>query len=228
LTGRPTHSIEALPNWKISNRLQQLGGCGNCSSQWTVEPNPRDLELGPGAVVTSTAECDLLHAFSQNEAWLRTALQARLGGADEVEEVMQEVALAAASQAAKSEPVQRVGPWLYRVALRQVMLFRRKAGRRRKLMDGFQRLANRTAQRTPLEFLLSQERQKLVREAMSPMAELDRQLLMLKYVDGLSYGEIAERLGVTARAVQSRLHRARTALRNNLSVEVTGENDESS
>ena len=53
-----------------------------------------------------------------------------LGNHDEVDEVMQEIALAAATQASKQQPpIHRVGPWLYRVALRQVMLFRRKAGR---------------------------------------------------------------------------------------------------
>jgi RNA polymerase sigma factor (sigma-70 family) len=39
---------------------------------------------------------------------------------------------------------------------------------------------------------------------------------MLKYVDGLSYGEIAQRIGVTASSVQSRLHRARALLREKL------------
>lgn len=96
------------------------------------------------------------------------------------------------------------------------MLLRRKAGRRRKLIDRFQRLKTERTQRTPLQFLLSQERGSLVRSAMSEMTELDRQLLMLKYVDGLTYGKIAQRLGVSASAVQSRLHRARAALRESI------------
>lgn len=141
----------------------------------------------------------------------------RLGCAHEVEEVLQEVAIAAANQSAKREPVDRVAPWLYRVAIRQVMLFRRKAGRRRRLMANAARLANEgdslSPAREPLEWLISLERQSEVRSAMSTLSERDRQLLMLKYVDGLSYGEIAQRIGVTASSVQSRLHRARATLR---------------
>ena len=163
------------------------------------------------------AVLDPLEALPEHEAWLRTTLLARLGNRDEVEEVMQEVAVAAANQSAKKEPVDRVGPWLYRVAMRQMLLFRRKAGRRRKLINNVvqarQPTEEDTRSRSPLDFLLSQERQEEVRQAMIKMTERDRQLLMLKYVEGLSYGEIAKRVGVSASAVQSRLHRARGLLR---------------
>jgi RNA polymerase sigma-70 factor (ECF subfamily) len=169
--------------------------------------------------MTSTLASDPLVALPEHEAWLRTTLLARLGNRDEVEEVMQEVAVAAANQSAKAEPVERTGPWLYRVAMRQMMLYRRKAGRRRKLIH---RIAERPlvkdepAARSPLEFLISEERQSEVRDALVNLGERDRQLLMLKYVDGLSYSEIAEYVGVTPAAVQSRLHRARAALRKQL------------
>lgn len=177
--------------------------------------------------MTSTAEQDLLQEFSRHEAWLRTALHSRLGNSDEVDEVMQEVALAAANQSAKSQTVERIGPWLYRVALRQVMLFRRKAGRRKKLVDRFRHARVERHERTPLQFLLSQEQARLVRQAMSEMPELERQLLMLKYVEGFSYGGIADRLGVSASAVQSRLHRARAALRESIMASESGASDES-
>lgn len=176
--------------------------------------------------MSATAECDLLAGLSHHESWLRTALHSRLGSLDEVDEVMQEVALAAANQASKNVAVERIGPWLYRVALKQVMLFRRKAGRRRRLVQSAQQRSVEKTSACPLQFLLSQERQQMVRKAMGRMNDLDRQLLMLKYVDGLTYGQIADRLGVTASAVQSRLHRARALMRNNLVIDQVGGNDE--
>jgi RNA polymerase sigma factor (sigma-70 family) len=167
--------------------------------------------------MTASSVCDPLEAFPEHQAWLRTTLLARLGCAHEVEEVLQEVAIAAANQSAKREPVERVAPWLYRVALRQMMLFRRKAGRRKKLIENAARLAPETDShsrtREPLDWLISVERQGEVRTAMGSLSERDRQLLMLKYVEGLSYGEIAQRIGVTPSSVQSRLHRARALLR---------------
>lgn len=170
--------------------------------------------------MTSTTVCDPLESLPEHEAWLRTTLLARLGNRDEVEEVMQEVAVAAASQSAKAEPVDRAGPWLYRVAIRQMMLFRRKAGRRKKLLNNVIQARQPTdvdgRTRTPIEFLCSLERQEEVRVALAKMSERDRQLLLLKYVEGMSYGDIATQLGVTASAVQSRLHRARGLLRREL------------
>ncbi len=170
--------------------------------------------------MSAATVCDPLEALPQHEGWLRTTLLSRLGNRDEVEEVMQEVAVAAANQSAKAEPVDRAGPWLYRVAMRQMLLFRRKAGRRRKLMH---RIVERPlpdgdghASRSPLQFLIDKERQGEVRRAMVKMTERDRQLLMLKYVEGLSYGQIAEHMGVSASAVQSRLHRARAQMRKHL------------
>lgn len=164
--------------------------------------------------------CDPMEALPQHQAWLRTILLARLGSWDEVEEVMQEVAVAAASQSAKREPVDRVGPWLYRVALRQVMLFRRKQGRRRKLSANLAQTMQPTEiderSQSPLEWMLGQERNRLVGEALSQMSERDRQLLLLKYVEGFSYEEISQRVGISASAVQSRLHRARKLLKQQL------------
>lgn len=161
--------------------------------------------------------CDPAEDFANHQSWLRTVLLSRLGNREEADEVLQEVALAAASQSARREPIDRIGPWLYRVALRQVLLLRRRQGRRRRLMNN---LASDmpptevcTKNRTPLEWMLSQERGQLVKNAMAALGERDRQLLLLKYVDGLSYEAIGQALGVTASAVQSRLHRARRLLR---------------
>lgn len=170
--------------------------------------------------MTTAAVIDPLEAFPEHEAWLRTTLQARMGNRDEVEEVMQEVAVAAANQSTKPEQIERVGPWLYRVAMRQMLIFRRKAGRRRKLIHNVALVRQPTDVDSrvvsPLEFLVGQERQQDVRQAMRNLSERDRQLLMLKYVEGMSYGQIANQVGVTASAVQSRLHRARAELRKQL------------
>lgn len=171
--------------------------------------------------MTITTLLDPLAALPEHEAWLRTTLLSRLGNLEEVEEVMQEVALAAAAQASRAEKVESVAPWLYRVALRQMLLFRRRAGRQRKLVQNVAttcRPSEVAAGRTPLEYLLHQERRQEVRQALLTVGERERQLLMLKYVEGLSYCEIAQRLGVSAPAVQSRLHRARRLLRNRLKI----------
>ncbi len=182
------------------------------------------------SMTLTTAEnlFDPLEAMPAHDTWLRTALFSRLGNQHEVEEVMQEVAVAAASRSAKFVAVEKTGPWLYRVAIRQMLLFRRKAGRQRKLIRGVAELQGRgecdSRAHSPLEFLLNAERQQAVRHALGKMAERDRQLLLMKYVEGLSYNQIAECLGVSPSVIQSRLHRARAILRERL-VRVVGNSE---
>ncbi len=58
-------------------------------------------------------------------------------------------------------------------------------------------------------------RQKIL-GALRSLSEEDRVVVSLKYMDGLSYREIAELTGATESAVESRLFRARQALRKKL------------
>lgn len=186
-------------------------------------------------IPASQLACDPAEEFASHQGWLRTVLLSRLGNCEEADEVLQEIALAAANQSAKREPVERVGPWLYRVALRQVLLLKRRQGRKRRLLSN---VINRTQvteectrTRSPLDWMLNQERDKKVRIVVNEMGERDRQLLLLKYVEGLSYEEISLKLGVTPSSVQSRLHRARKLLREQLVqaeiVDVQGVRDSS-
>ena len=48
-----------------------------------------------------------------------------------------------------------------------------------------------------------------VRDLLARMDQPDRELLALRYVVGLTGGEIGEHLGVTPEAIRSRLHRLR-------------------
>ena len=71
------------------------------------------------------------------DRWLRTVIFSRLRDGHATDEVMQEVALAAVRQAAPLRNHEKAAPWLYRLAVRQVLLYRRKKGRQRKLTDGY-------------------------------------------------------------------------------------------
>src|SRR5580704_9919043 len=68
--------------------------------------------------------------------WLRTVIAARSRDASAVDEVYQEVALAVVKQEA-DVPDARVAPWLYRIAVRQALLYRRRLGRQRRLQANF-------------------------------------------------------------------------------------------
>ena len=163
-------------------------------------------------------------ALAEHAGWLRAAVSARLGERQGVEEVLQEVALAAVGPGAPAVGATNPGAWLYRVAVRQVLLYRRKAGRRRRLAEGHARHAEgaKSAGGDPLGWLLDQERGRLVREAMARLPARDAEMLTLKYAEGLTAAAIADRLGLGVAAVEARLHRARGRLRGLLAGVIDG------
>ncbi|HEX4132841.1 MAG TPA: RNA polymerase sigma factor [Pirellulales bacterium] len=155
-----------------------------------------------------------------HDRWLRTVVLARLGDWQAVDEVMQEVSLAAVRQRAPIHDRAKVAPWLYRLAVTQALLYRRKCGRRRKLTDRYAQRNQPTEvdSRTPdpLDWLVSDERRRMVRAALDKLPGRDAEILLMKYAENCNYHEIAERLGIGHSAVEARLHRARARLRREL------------
>ena len=68
----------------------------------------------------------------------------------------------------------------------------------------------------PLQYLLADERRKMVRLALSKLNPRDAEMLLLKYTENWNYQIIGEHLGMTRSAVESRLHRARQKMRTEL------------
>lgn len=166
--------------------------------------------------------------LSENDRWLRTSLYARLRDPHAVDEVMQEVALAVFANGDQLRDVAKASPWLYRIAIRQSLLYRRKRGRQRALSQRYFERVKRSPEfeEDSAAWLLAMERNAIVRQALDELPARDAEMLMLKYCEGWSYQQIAERMGVTVSAVESRLHRGRRRLRGRLTamgvVEVTG------
>jgi RNA polymerase sigma-70 factor (ECF subfamily) len=156
-------------------------------------------------------------ALARHDRWLRTVVLARLGEPPAVDEVMQEIALAAVGQQQPLHDPARVGAWLYRVAIRQVLLYRRRHGRQRRLLQGFAQTqtdhSELTASADPLHWLLLDERKALIRTALARLPQRDAEILLLKYTEDWSYRELAAHLGLSESAVEARLHRARQRLR---------------
>lgn len=171
-------------------------------------------------VPANASAIDWSAEMARHDRWLRTVIVARLGGRDGVEEVVQEVALAAVRQQSPLADHSKVAPWLYRLAVVQSLLYRRRRGRQRKLVNGFaqQRALGAIDQNDidPLAWLLADERRRLVREAVARLPTRDAEILLLKYTEGWSYHQLAEHLGISHSAVETRLHRARARLREEL------------
>jgi RNA polymerase sigma-70 factor (ECF subfamily) len=164
-----------------------------------------------------------------HRGWLRTVIYARLGEPSAVDDVLQDVSLAAIGTPAGSATSVVVPAWLYRVAVRQALLHRRRMGRERRRLKRYAvRHELRNGKPTtddPLGWLLADERTALVRQALGKLTSRERELLLLKYTENWSYRELAERLNISESALEARLHRARHRLRDLLTRQRLHEHD---
>lgn len=165
-------------------------------------------------------QAELLTALDQNRRWLRTVVRSRLDDESLVDDVLQEVGVAILRLDGESAAPELSGPWLYRVAIHQVMLCRRSLGRQRKRCE-FWRAARRQElddlEMDPLRWVMLAEQREQLDTAIARLPGQDRELLGLKYSEGWTYRQISEQLGLPTATIQYRLDRARHRIRRMLS-----------
>jgi len=149
------------------------------------------------------------------------------GDASIAEDLVQETYLKALQAFDTLRDPDRVRPWLFQILSRLVIDRQRTSARELPLglpedLDRFS-LYDRIADEDPLPYsdrlhedFLAQFRDEDVRRALVRIPEAYRVPLILVYVEGLSYRELAEVLGCPIGTVMSRLHRGRKALEREL------------
>ena len=116
--------------------------------------------------------------------------------------------------------------WIYRIAVHEASNHRR-SWLRRHLREAFSLddggvisaagWAGGAAQpETPYQVLEQSERQELVERALASLVQPYRTVVVLREIEDLSYGEIAQLLGVSEGTVKSRLIRGRELLKRKL------------
>jgi RNA polymerase sigma-70 factor (ECF subfamily) len=149
------------------------------------------------------------------------------GDASAAEDLVQETYLKGLQAFVTLRDPDRVRPWLFQILSRLVTDRHRASGREVPLetpedLDRFS-LYDRIADEDPLPYsdrlhedFLAQFRDEDVRRALVRIPEAYRVPLVLVYVEGLSYRELADSLGCPIGTVMSRLHRGRKALEREL------------
>lgn len=128
----------------------------------------------------------------------------------DAEDVLQETFLGAFKSMKRFEGRSSVRTWLTRILMNQVAM-RRRDRARHQAMSGNRDEALTTAAR-PDTAPGAAWRMDL-EQALERMSEEHRSVIVMREVQGLSYEEIADVLSVPRGTVESRLHRARRALR---------------
>jgi RNA polymerase sigma-70 factor (ECF subfamily) len=134
-------------------------------------------------------------------------------------DVLQDTLLAMARSVRDFRGASSLSTWLYTIARSFCLKQRRKAksggGGERSLETDAAREAARLVDpsKSPDDALAGSEVERAVEQAIAGLKPADREVLILRDVEGLSAAEAAEVLGVSVDAVKSRLHRARLVLR---------------
>lgn len=114
--------------------------------------------------------------------------------------------------------------WIYRIAVHEASNQRRSWLRRLRREpvsldeDAKEPSTPQSRGDTPYQALEQAERRELVQRALSSLAQPYRAVVVLREIEGLSYEEIAQVLGVAEGTIKSRLMRGRELLRRKLAV----------
>ena len=101
------------------------------------------------------------------------------------------------------------GTWFHRITMNKVADYHRKASRRR------EQLNEKQPPRSVNPWTATND-ELIVKEALRELAKKHREILLLKFAEGLAFGEIAEQLDLTYEATRSRYRRAVEALRDQM------------
>jgi len=171
--------------------------------------------LGDEQLMLRVAEGDL-DAFNeivcrhQHTAW-RTAYRF-LGDAAEAEDIAQEAFLRILDASPRYKPSAAFSTYLYRVVTRLCIDNTRK--KRPVFTDSLPEIADPSPE--PATELIQQNRDALIRRALDALPSRQRMVVILKYYEGLSYGDIAQAMGTTIKAVEGLLGRVRKNLQKHL------------
>jgi RNA polymerase sigma factor (sigma-70 family) len=171
-------------------------------------------EKAPNTNETAESWIGLL---ATHEGWLRQVIRARTGELQTVDDIFQQLALTAVERKQSLRDPARAAPWLHRIAVVLSARYCRSAGRERRRLET---LATNAESKPDcddtLRILMHRERIEMVQMATQTLAPSDREILCLKYEAGLSYAELSQRLGISEKAIDRRLARARQKLRHKL------------
>ncbi|MBN2449184.1 MAG: RNA polymerase sigma factor [Lentisphaeria bacterium] len=138
---------------------------------------------------------------------------ALLGNVQDAEDACQEC-FARAYRALPGLPgLERFYPWFYRILRNHCLNALERRGTQERNRSEVERRCAPAAIPRPQADLDRDERQGQIWAALDRIEAEQREILVLKYLDGLTYRDIALRLGIPRGTVMSRLYHARRAFR---------------
>ena len=145
------------------------------------------------------------------------AVRAVLGADEDVEDVMQQAYLNAYQHLHQFAGGAQFSTWLTRIAINEALARRRKRGNPMPEGDDqFMITLVDTKTPDPEQQAAASEMRRVMEDEVAALPDSFRLTFVMRDVEGLSTAETAASLGISEDLVKTRLHRARTMLRDNL------------
>jgi RNA polymerase sigma-70 factor (ECF subfamily) len=189
----------------------------SCLADNEVEPSPTADEWTVLARMAAGEREALAELYAQHRGPLLAYLRSLVGDSGLAEEILQDTLYAAWTGAAGYGQRASVRVWLLGIARRRA----HDTLRRRTIhaVDAAELEALPTADPEPESLVIARAERDALAAALQRLTPLHREVLVLNFVQELSYRDIAAVLGVPIGTVMSRLHHAKRALR----AELVGE-----
>ncbi|HUR81921.1 MAG TPA: RNA polymerase sigma factor [Thermoanaerobaculia bacterium] len=142
------------------------------------------------------------------------AVRAVLRDDDQSEDVMQQAYLNAYAHLRQFEKRAQFSTWLTRIAVNEALARRGKRPPGEEDESMMEMVASSAPD--PEQHTLAAELRQAMQREVEALPDSFREVFVLREVEGLSTAEASETLGISEDLVKTRLHRARTQLRDNL------------
>ncbi|HEY4552714.1 MAG TPA: RNA polymerase sigma factor [Bacillaceae bacterium] len=129
----------------------------------------------------------------------------------DAQDLVQEAFIKVYSQLGKYERKSSFSSWLYRVAINHCMDEFRKKHNRLQHVEMNEEKAPNTEH--PEVVFLKKEKNRQLEKLIRTLPEEERWIILLRYVNELSYAEISELTGIPVSHVRNKLHRAKKKMR---------------
>lgn len=135
----------------------------------------------------------------------------------DAQDLVQEVFIKVYNQLDKYDKKGEFSSWLYRVAINHCMdEFRKKRYKMKQVELNGETMVNT---RHPEVIYFKKEQSRQLERLIQTLPEDERLIILLRYVNELSYNEISELVGVPLSMVRNKIHRAKKKMRNTLKDE---------
>jgi len=140
---------------------------------------------------------------------------------DDVQDVVQDVAVAVWQGLETFRGESLLGTWVYRITVRKCLEILKDGQRRLHLLQALAALPHpETRGRTAARITEGSELARLLRQCFLSLHPTDRSVLYLRHLRDLSYAQVAEALGCSEETARQRCQRARENLRRSLLQEI--------